>query len=575
MRGTTMSKTATKTHVPNLAKLKDIKVDFAKNPRGDIGDITELTASVKEIGVVQPVVCVVGADGLELVAGYRRYAAAKAAGLDEIPYHIRGGETREEDAIAENLPGLRQDMTEIAEARAMKQLAQTKHLNQKQLAKRMGKSPSFVAERFRLLRLPEVVQEVYTTGRPGIAVAPALEKIGKVSPSAAARIAVMAAENPEAEKRLRESPGYVVEQLSRVLAEERGTVKGPDEKDCPRPPADGELVAVSLGYHHGVDLFELALTDEKRDELGQRMEALSEQDSRFAVEGEGFEFAVAEEDIDALRALGVLLEYGREDDDFYYGASRFCFDSAALVDRLELLLAAAEQDAKTREAEELKAAEEQAKKAGEELPKDVDPAQLRAEKEKEKRAKELADEKEEKKEARRLNLDLGRRLLKRRARKRSQKRRRELIRGLALMAVMADEHLAGLGPRLAYETWQEVEHKKLKSGKTKEIVTYLEPHKATGRLLRDLESAKTEDEILDIIGDALVAAKYGSEKELPMSRRVCGYSGSLRFGNRGVIRRAIDIEAEGALPPELRKALEKSKKTGYEDRFDPFRVGLD
>jgi ParB/RepB/Spo0J family partition protein len=574
MKGIPVSKTTTKPYVPNVAKLKDITVDFSKNPRGDIGDITELTANVKEIGVVQPITCIDGPDGLELVAGYRRYAAAKAAGRDEIPFHIRGEETREEDAIAENL--LREDMTEIAEARAMKQLAQAKGLNQKKLAKRMGKSPSFVAERFRLLRLPEVVQEVYMTGRPGIAAAPALEKIGKVSAPAAARVAVMAAEDSDVEKRLRESPAYVIERLSRVLGEERGTKKGPDGQKCPRPPAEGELVAISLGgYHHGIDLFELALADERRDELGKRMEALAEQDSRFSVDGDGFEFAVGEEDIDALRALGVLLEYGRDDDDFYYGASRFCFDSEALVDRLELLLDTAAKDAKDREAEELKAAEEQAKKAGEELPKDVDPAQLRAEKEKEKRAKELADEREEKKEARRLNLDLGRRLLKRRARKRSQKRRRELVRGLALMAVMADEHLAGLGPRLAYETWQEVEHKKLKSGKTKEKVTYLDPPKATARLLRAIESAKTEDEILNIIGDALVAAAYGSENELPVSRRVCGYSGSLRFGRRGVIRRVIDGEAEGVLPPELRKELEASKKSGYVDRFDPFRVDVD
>jgi ParB/RepB/Spo0J family partition protein len=362
-----MTKSATKAHSPNVAKLKDIKCDFLKNPRGEIkpGELTELTANIKEIGVIQPVVCIDGPDGLELVAGYRRYAAAKAAGRDEIPFHIRGEETREEDAIAENLPGLRQDMTEIAEARAMKRLAQAKNLNQKKLAKRMGKSASFVAERFRLLRLPEVVQEVYMTGRPGIAAAPALEKIAKVSAPAAARVAVMAAEDPEVEKRLREAPAYVIERLSQVLQGERGTMSGPEGQKCPRPPADGELVSVSLGgHHHGVDLFELGLADERRDELGQRMEELAEQDSRFSVDGDGFEFAVSEQDIDALRALGVLLEYGRGDDDFYYGASRFCFDSAALVDRLELLLAEAAKDAKAREAEELKAAEEQAKKAG-------------------------------------------------------------------------------------------------------------------------------------------------------------------------------------------------------------------
>jgi hypothetical protein len=93
-------------------------------------------------------------------------------------------------------------------------------------------------------------------------------------------------------------------------------------------------------------------------------------------------------------------------------------------------------------------------------------------------------------------------------------------------------------------------------------VTHLDPREANDRLREQLVAAKDEDEILDVIGDALVSATYASEDEVPMSRRVSGYHGSLRHG-RGAIRRAIDEEAKGGLPPELAEQLRRSQENGY------------
>jgi ParB/RepB/Spo0J family partition protein len=548
-----------------IVKVEEIIVDPAKNPRGEITkeEIAELVASVRENGVTQPVLCTDGEEGLELVAGYRRVAACREAKVAEIPVYVRDSERRDTYALTENLPGLRKDMSPIAEARAMKRIATASGLNQKMLAKRLGKSPGFVAERLRMLRLPEAVQNVLASGRPGISAVPQLEKIAKVSEAAAIRVAQLAASDEEIERLLRTNPERVLSRLERLLAEERGTVEVEEGRSLPRPPAEGELVVLEVGGYQGVDLDELALSEERREEFATRIAALEERERDPHGHGEELSVELGEHDLDALRALGVLLEY--EDEDRYF-ASRFCFDSVAVLDRIELVLSEAEAEAKTHREAQLKEARTEAKAGGKELSEDADPAKILAEKKKEERADELKEDKEKRATARRLNLDLGRRLLKRRARKRTEKRRRELTRALALLAVSAEEHLAGLGPRLIYETWQEVEQKRLKSGKLgAEKITYLEPREACERLRAEIAAAKSLDDILDVIGDALVGAVYGSEEELAMSRRVCGYVGRLHHGTSGPVRRAIDEEAKGVLPPELCEELKRSRERGYEE----------
>jgi ParB/RepB/Spo0J family partition protein len=545
-------------------KLDEITVHPERNPRGIITEesVAELAVSVGESGILEPLICNEGEEGIELVAGYRRHLAAKLAKVvDDIPIHIRDEETREEDALAENFEGLRLGTTPLSQGRALQQLAKNKGLSQKQMVKRFGKSKKFIAERFRLMRLPEAVREVFATGKPKISTVPALEKIAKVSDVAAARMAMLAAASPAGEQQLKTAPERLFDHLCRELAKERGTVSCSDGPKLPRPPAEGELSVISIGGHHSaIDIDVLAISDERREELARRLEAVSE-NRRVHAYGDDLEVLIDEDDLDALRALGVLLEYEGE-----YYVTRYCFDSAAMLDRVEWILAAAETEEKEREEAEIQQAREDAKKRGDEVPDDVDPAQLRAEKAKEKRQKELAKAKKAKKRSRRGNLNLGVGLIKRRARKRSEKRSRELTRALALIVVDAEEHLAGLGPRLVYETWQVVDQKKLKNGNPSEKVTYLDPREASERLRKDIEAARTRDEILNVIGDALVAGIYSEESELPVSRRVAGYYGGLRYCQSGPVRRVIDEEASGVLPPEFEGELTRSKKRGYEGR---------
>jgi len=564
-----MSNSTTKSRKPLTAKLSEINVDFSKNPRGEFSeeDIAELVASVEQRGVIQPVLCIEDeAGGLELVAGYRRFAACKVAGQEVIPFHIRDAADRDGDALTENM--IRSDMTEIAEARALKRYAGANGLNQKDLAKRIGKDPSFISGRFKMLRLPESVQDVFVTGKPGISVVPTLETIAKVSEGAAVKLAEMAAGDAEFERTLRRDPRAAISNLQAALSDERGTIKT-EEGEVLRPPGDGELTVIDIsGHRGGVDVDELAMASDRREELLAHMEAIANSEERAYAYQNELSVYLDDADFDALRALGVLLEFESE----WGGPTRYCFDSAAVLDRVEQRIETAAAEAKAREEEEIKAAREQAEKAGEDVPEDVDPAELRAQREKEERAKERAKAKKKQEKTRSTNLDLGRRLLKRRSRKRSEKRRRELVRALAIMVVEADDHLAGLGPRLTYEAWQDVTYKTLKNGETREKVTHLDPREATARLVKDLEGAKALDDVLDVIGDALVGAVYASEDELPMSRRVCGYSGGIAHGAHGPARRGIDEEATGVLPPNLETALKRSKKDGYE--VDPLVRGF-
>ena len=119
----------------------------------------ELERSIRENGVLQPVIVQIGENGYELVVGERRWRASKKAGLKKIPAIIREVTDTEslEIALVENLN--RQDLNPIEEADGFARLANEFGLTQEQIAKRMGKSRETVANTLRLLKLPRRVKE--------------------------------------------------------------------------------------------------------------------------------------------------------------------------------------------------------------------------------------------------------------------------------------------------------------------------------------------------------------------------------------------------------------------------------
>ena len=125
--------------------------------------IKELAASIREVGILQPLVIRSTEVGFELIAGERRLRAAKKAGLDRVPVLIRqAGEGESmEMALVENLQ--REDLNPLETAAAYQALMDSFSLTKEQLAARLGKSRATVVNTLRLTRLPESIQTLILT----------------------------------------------------------------------------------------------------------------------------------------------------------------------------------------------------------------------------------------------------------------------------------------------------------------------------------------------------------------------------------------------------------------------------
>lgn len=127
--------------------------------------IDELKKSIEEHGILQPIILRKGGKGYEIVAGERRFRAAKAAQFKNIPAVIREFDDTQmmELAVLENLQ--REDLTPMEEAAAYQTLMDRLNVTQEDLAKRLGKSRPYIANHVRLLTLPPKIQRLITEGK--------------------------------------------------------------------------------------------------------------------------------------------------------------------------------------------------------------------------------------------------------------------------------------------------------------------------------------------------------------------------------------------------------------------------
>lgn len=131
----------------------------------DEDKIGELAKSISENGIIQPIVVRKTETGYEIVAGERRWRAARKAELSEVPCIVR--ELSDEQnmlfAIIENMQ--REDLNPIEEAEGINQMVTTYKLTQEQVAKSLGKSRPYIANSVRLLKLPEKIREFMSKGK--------------------------------------------------------------------------------------------------------------------------------------------------------------------------------------------------------------------------------------------------------------------------------------------------------------------------------------------------------------------------------------------------------------------------
>ena len=163
----------------NRIPLANIQVN-PKNPRKDFDEIAlqELRHSIKLHDIIQPITVALLPNGkYQLIAGERRFRAAKLAGLTDIPAYVRQGNDQEllELALLENLQ--RVDLNEIEVALSYQRMMQELNYTQEKVSERMGKDRSTVANYIRLLDLPPAIQAAVRKGNLSVSLAKIL--IGK------------------------------------------------------------------------------------------------------------------------------------------------------------------------------------------------------------------------------------------------------------------------------------------------------------------------------------------------------------------------------------------------------------
>lgn len=262
---------------------------FQPREQFDEAALSALTASIRELGVLQPVLVRAVAEGsYQLVAGERRWRAAKRAGLRTIPAIIRNVENQSalEQALVENLH--RQDLNAIEEAAAYQQLIDEFHLTQDAVAQRVGKSRSAVTNTLRLLQLPPTIQRRVMDGAMSAGHARAL--LGLATSGEQEQLAQRIVDDDlsvrDVERLVRAGGGIISPD---DIGEDRpGPEPAPGVPKPPRPAALLEVesllseqldtrVAVSMGERKGKIVIEFAdLSDLER--IYQLLELVEEDD---------------------------------------------------------------------------------------------------------------------------------------------------------------------------------------------------------------------------------------------------------------------------------------------------------
>jgi ParB/RepB/Spo0J family partition protein len=462
----------------------DVAEGFNARSKMEADGIARLSASISTEGLIQPLLVKAAEDGrVTVIAGHRRLAAAKLAGIEKVPVTYYEGERERPASLVENLH--REDLDPIDAAKGLKAIAEEFALTtNKDIAAQVNMSPQWVAERLRLLKLPEGCQTRIASGEVPVEAERVLRKVTEVSPRIAECVCEMAV-------RRKVAPRDFVREFDQLLA---ATAEGRFE----HKPTMIDARAVRFS--------EVVADREERRDLSARYNAvhpyLQEDDPRIRL---------GEAALDAIRAAGCLVEH-KVDEGGFYSSVAYVTDEEMAADIVRRAVAAAESSAEKRSEEEA-SWRERSGQIG------ADPDELReARKAEREKAKKAATQ------ARTFNLDLGRNLIKRRGK--ASQREHGLARARAIAAViLADnQNLPARGLRLVLPQLQEVEVKQLKSGEEREKVDYAGIPECQSYLENRIAEARSAEEVLELLADGLIAGLVADEAELPGSRRIHWWS---------------------------------------------------
>ena len=238
-----------------------------RNPRISFReeDLAELTASIREKGVIQPIIVrvIVGvADAYEIIAGERRWRAAQMAGLSDVPVVIHEANDKEalELAIIENVQ--RADLNAIEEAKGYERLGAEFGYSHGEIARIIGKSRSHIANTIRLLNLPEDAKKL----------------VGEGAISAGHARALLAVADPSAVARRIVEKGLTVRDVER-LAKDHALNARPSKSAAARPAKDADTRAIEKTLSDALGMRVELRSEGESGELRIRYESLEQLDS--------------------------------------------------------------------------------------------------------------------------------------------------------------------------------------------------------------------------------------------------------------------------------------------------------
>jgi ParB/RepB/Spo0J family partition protein len=461
----------------------DVAEGFNVRTTMEADSLERLSASIATEGLIQPLLVKAGSDGhATVIAGHRRLAAAKLAGVEQLPVTYYEGDREKPASLVENLH--REDLDPIDAARGLKAIAEEFAITtNKDIAAQVNMSAQWVAERLRLLKLPEGCQIRIASGEVPVEAERVLRNVAAVSPRIAECVCEMAV-------RSKVAPRDFVRRFDGLLAD---TAEGRFEDK----PTMIDARAVR---------FEVIADREERTDLLARYEA-----ARPHLAGARFGLRLEEADLDAIRAAGCLVEH-KVDQGGYFTSVAYVTDKEMAADVLRRSVERSEAEVKKRSAEEA---------AWRERSGQIDAS---ADEVREARKAEREKAKKAATKARTTNLDLGRNLLRRRGK--NTRREHSLARAKAIAAVLLadNQNLPARGLRLVLPQLQEVEVKTLKSGEDREKVDYAGIPECQTYLENRIAEARGADEVLELLADALIAGLLADDSELPQSRRIHWWS---------------------------------------------------